>query len=141
MHGRKLTPDDLTLIDAARKIITERYRENRHHIGAAVRTRSGHIHTAVHLDTYVGRASVCAEAIAVGKALSEGDSDIDCIVSVRHPRPREANQEIQVVSPCGICRELLSDFARDCSVIIPADGDLVRVPIGELLPSKYVRKG
>src|SRR5262245_55740514 len=141
MRGRKLSPEDLTLIDAARKIISERYRENRHHIGAAVRTRSGRIHTAVHLDTYVGRASVCAEAIAVGKALSEGDSDIDCIVSVRHPRPREANQDIQVVSPCGICRELLSDFAKDCSVIIPANGDLARVPIAELLPSKYVRKG
>jgi cytidine deaminase len=106
-----------------------------------VRTRSGRIHTAVHLDTYVGRASVCAEAIAIGKALAEGDSEFDCIVSVRHPRPREANQEIQVVSPCGICRELLSDFAKDCTVIIPDNGGLARVPIAELLPSKYVRKG
>jgi cytidine deaminase len=140
MHARKLLPDDLQLIEAACKIITERYRENRHHIGAAVRTRSGRVHTAVHLDTYVGRASVCAEAIAIGKALAEGDAEFDCIVSVRHPRPREANQEIQVVSPCGICRELLSDFAKDCSVIIPANGGLARVPITELLPSKYVRK-
>jgi cytidine deaminase len=140
MHASKLSAEDLALIDAARQIITERYLENRHHIGAAVRTRSGRVHTAVHLDTYVGRASVCAEAIAIGKALAEGDSDFDCIVSVRHPRPRETNREIQVVSPCGICRELLSDFAKDCSVIIPANGDLARVPIAELLPSKYVRK-
>ena len=107
---------------------------------SALRTRSGRVHTGVHLDTYVGRASVCAEAIAVGKALAEGDGDIECIVSVRHPRPRETNQEIQVVSPCGICRELLSDFARDCAVIIPANAGLARVPIAELLPSKYVRK-
>jgi cytidine deaminase len=59
---------------------------------------------------------------------------------VRHPRPRETNREIVVVSPCGICRELLNDFARNCTVIIPADGGLARVPATELLPSKYVRQ-
>lgn len=141
MRKRRLTSKDEALVAAAREIITARYKENRHHIGAAVRTRSGKVHTAVHLDTYVGRASVCAEAVAIGKALAEGDSEFECIVSVRHPRPREVNQEIQVVSPCGICRELLSDFAKDCTVIIPENGGLVRVPIAELLPSKYVRKG
>jgi len=141
MHDKKLSDADRALIEAARKVITDLYQENRHHIGAAVRTRSGRIHTAVHLDTYVGRASVCAEAVAVGKAISEGDRDIDCIVSVRHPRPRESNREIQVVSPCGICREMLNDFAHDCTVIIPANGGLARVPVAELLPNKYNRKG
>ena len=141
MHDKKLSDADRALIEAARKMITDLYQENRHHIGAAVRTRSGRIHTAVHLDTYVGRASVCAEAVAVGKAISEGDRDIDCIVSVRHPRPRESNREIQVVSPCGICREMLNDFAHDCTVIIPANGGLARVPVAELLPNKYNRKG
>ena len=140
MHKKRLTQQDQALIDAAKDVITRHYQENRHHIGAAVRTRSGRVFTAVHLDTYVGRASVCAEAIAIGKALSEGAKDIDCIVSVRHPRPREANQDIQIVSPCGICRELLSDFARDCTVIIPAADGPVRVPIADLLPNKYVRQ-
>jgi cytidine deaminase len=140
MHKQKLTAEDQALIEAAKEVITRLYQENRHHIGAAVRTRSGRIFTAVHLDTYVGRASVCAEAIAVGKAISEGEREIDCIVSVRHPRPRETTRDIQVVSPCGICRELLSDFGRDCSVIIPATGGPVRVPVAELLPNKYVRQ-
>jgi cytidine deaminase len=45
-----------------------------------------------------------------------------------------------VVSPCGICRELLADFARDCTVIIPVEEKLARVPVAELLPSKYFRK-
>ena len=91
MRVRKLTPQDEALVAAARKIITERYRENRHHIGAALRTRSGRVHTGVHLDTYVGRASVCAEAIAVGKALAEGDGDIECIVSVRDRKSTRLN--------------------------------------------------
>jgi cytidine deaminase len=135
-----LSPADLELVDAARRVITDRYKENRHHIGAALRTRSGRIYTAVHLDTYVGRASVCAEAIAVGQAMSAGDADIECIVSVRHPRPREAYREIQIVSPCGICREMLADFAPNCAVIVPDNGDVARVPVTALLPNKYVRK-
>jgi cytidine deaminase len=140
MTSRKTEPADLELIEAARALIRERYRENRHHIAAALRTRSGKIHTGLHLDTYVGRASVCAEAVAVGKALAAGDGDIAAIVSVRHPRPREANQEIQVVSPCGICREMLADFASGSEVIVPANGELVRVAPKDLLPNKYFRQ-
>lgn len=135
-----LTPQDEELIAAARKVISDRYKENRHHIGAALRTKSGRIYTAVHLDTYVGRASVCAEAIAVGQAMSAGDSEIQSIVSVRHPRPRETYREIQIVSPCGICREMLADFAPNCTVIVPENGDIARVPVKALLPNKYLRK-
>jgi cytidine deaminase len=139
MTPKELTAEDRALIDAARALIQERYVENRHHIAAALRTKSGKIHTGLHLDTYVGRASVCAEAVAVGKAMAAGDKDIAAIVSVRHPRPREANREIQVVSPCGICREMLADFAPDCRVIVPKDGGLVSVGPRELLPNKYYR--
>ncbi len=136
----KLSKADRELVEAARRIITDRYKENRHHIGAALRTSSGRIYTAVHLDTYVGRASVCAEAIAVGQAMSAGDTEIESIVSVRHPRPRETYREIQIVSPCGICREMLADFAPHCVVIVPENGGVARVPVAALLPNKYVRK-
>ena len=138
---RALAAADLALIEAARDAIRARYIENRHHIGCALRTRSGRVFTAVHLDTYVGRASVCAEAIAVGQAMSAGEREIEAVVSVRHPRPRENTAEIPVVSPCGICREMLADFARDCVVIVPVDEGraLARVPVAELLPNKYLR--
>jgi cytidine deaminase len=139
MTSNEPTAADHELIEAARALIRERYAENRHHIAAALRTRAGKIHTGLHLDTYVGRASVCAEAVAVGSAIAAGDPDIVAIVSVRHPRPREANQTIQVVSPCGICREMLADFAPDCRVIVPKDGGLIRVAPLELLPNKYFR--
>lgn len=140
MTDETLSGRDRELVEAAREAIRRLYRENRHHIGAAVRTRSGRVYTAVHLDTYVGRASVCAEAVALGKAISEGDGEIETIVSVRHPRPAETNQEIHVVSPCGICREMLSDFAPGCRVIAP-EGEAVRVvPVENLLPNKYRRR-
>jgi cytidine deaminase len=140
MSIHKLDPKDKALIDAARELIRDRYKENRHHISAALRTRSGRIHTGLHLDTYVGRASVCAEAVAVGKAMAAGDTDIEAIVSVRHPRPREANQDIQIVSPCGICREMLADFAPTSRVIVPVDGGVAPVDVKDLLPNKYYRQ-
>jgi len=139
MAGEELTVEDRALVETARALSRERYAENRHHIAAALRTKSGKVHTGLHLDTYVDRASVCAEAVAVGTAMAAGDRDIVAIVSVRHPRPRDANRAIQVVSPCGICREMLTDFAPECRVIVPKDGGLVSVTPADLLPNKYFR--
>src|SRR5262249_22205336 len=96
-----ITAEDQALIDAAQHLIEQRYLENRHHIASAVRGKSGRVYTGLHLDTYVGRASVCAEAVALGQAMASGEKGIAVIVSVRHPRPREQHQDCKVVSPCG----------------------------------------
>jgi cytidine deaminase len=135
-----LSETDQALMEAASDFIRGRYVENRHHIGAAVRGGSGRIYLGLHLDTYVGRCSVCAEAVALGSALSAGETIIDAIVSVRHPRPREQHAEPKVVSPCGICREMLTDFAPGSAVIMARAGVLVRVPVADLLPEKYRRE-
>ncbi|WP_374655042.1 cytidine deaminase [Dongia sp.] len=134
-----LSRADQELLSAATDFIRSRYLENRHHIGAAVRGASGRIYLGLHLDTYVGRCSVCAEAVALGSALSAGETEIDAIVSVRHPRPKELHAEPRVVSPCGICREMLTDFAPRSEVIIARGEGLTRVPVSQLLPEKYRR--
>lgn len=134
-----LTALDEALVEAARAVIRARYKENRHHIGAAVRTASGRIYTGVHLDTYVGRASVCAEAIALGQALAQDDSPVVAVASVRHPRPAESTREIGIVAPCGICREMISDFAPGARVVVPGPLGAEAHPIEALLPNKYRR--
>ena len=135
-----LSKKDKELIAAATAAISQRYRNDWQEVGAAMRTRDGRIVTGVNIDAYIGRIAVCAEAIAIGRAITEtGDKGIETIVAVRHPKPGEPGK-IAVVSPCGICRELLADFARDCTVIIPVEEKLARVPVAELLPSKYFRK-
>lgn len=142
MNAAPLSPDDLALIEAASALIRRRYAVGRHHIAAALRTRSGRIFTGLHLDTYVGRASVCAEAVAVGQAMADGagpDDPVTAIVSVRHPRPTEQHQDIQVVAPCGICREMIRDFAPDARVILNEQGQLAAYSPAELLPLKYHR--
>lgn len=138
-NSTPLTAADQDLIDQAKILIKRRYLENRHHIASAVLGASGRVYTGLHLDTYVGRASVCAEAVALGQAMAAGETAIQAIVSVRHPRPREQHQDCKVVSPCGICREMLTDFAPGAMVILAKDNGLERVPVEDLLPAKYRR--
>lgn len=128
----ELTPQDQDLIRAAREIIALRYREGWHEIGAALRTRSGRLFSAVHLEANVGRIAVCAEAVAIGMAASAGDTAIDTIVAV--------DPSGSVVAPCGMCRELISDYAPGAAVIVPGAAGLERVPVLDLLPNKYTRE-
>ncbi len=117
---------DQQLIQAARDIIAARFRQDYHHVGAALRTRSGRVFAAVHLEANVGRVAVCAEAVALGMAAAAGDTQVDTIVAV--------NRHGRIVAPCGMCRELLSDYAPDCRVIL---GEERAAKISALLPEKY----
>lgn len=139
MKTYPLTSNDFQLIEEAKKKITSLYEDDKHHVAAALHTKSNKIVSAVHLEAYNGRVSVCAEAIAIGSAISSGDSEFDTIVAVRHPYSDEENRELHVVSPCGICRELVSDYSPDCFVIMDIDGELQKTSIKELLPLKYIR--
>jgi cytidine deaminase len=135
-----LSKRDKELIAAASAVITQRYRNEWQEVGAAMRTRDGRIVTGVNIDAYLGRNAVCAEAIAIGRAITEiGDNGIDTIVAVRHPEPGEPGK-IAVVSPCGICRELIHDYDAKARVIVPDHGREPKVvSIGKLLPNKYKR--
>jgi cytidine deaminase len=136
-----LSDRDHELIAAATQAIAQRYRYDWQEVGAALRTRDGRVYTGVNLDAYLGRMAVCAEAVALGRAVTEtGETGIETIVAVRHPEPLEADRSIRVVSPCGSCRELIWDYDRNARVIVPtANGPAVSA-IGELLPNKYSRE-
>ncbi len=108
-------------------------------VAAAVRSRDGRVWTGIHLGTTVGRLSVCAEPVALGRALLEGDGTAETIVAVRHPKPEETDREMAVVSPCGACRELLLDHCPEASVILRERGALLKVPVRLLLPTPYRR--
>jgi cytidine deaminase len=130
---------DRELINAATKAIKSRYRNDWQEVGAALRTRDGCIVTGVNLDAYVGRGAVCAEAVAIGRALTEkGDKGIETIVAVRHPKPGEKGR-LAVVSPCGTCRELIHDYDAGARVIVPGVKAPTVTTIGALLPNKYRR--
>lgn len=136
----RLSNKERELIAAATAAIKSRYRNDWQEVGAALRTRSGKVFTGVNLDAYLGRMAVCAEAVALGRALVDvGDDGIEVIVAVRHPPPEDKDQTVAVVSPCGACRELIFDYDRNARVIVPGKKTPVVMPIKDLLPNKYTR--
>lgn len=76
---------------------------------------------------------------SIGKTISDGEKGFDTIVAIKHPYSDDEDRDLKVVSPCGMCRELISDYTKDCFVILTVNGETVKVKIGELLPYKYTR--
>jgi cytidine deaminase len=136
--GGPIEPDLESLIEVARTVIAGRYAENRHQIGAVVVAGDGRIFTGIHLEAMVGRASICAEAVALGRACAAGATDLRVVVAARHPKPSEPHRTIKLVPPCGLCRELLLDYGPDIQVVVETDGRPELVPMSGLLPRKYV---
>ncbi len=134
--GLILSDDDHDLVAAATEVLARHYKPFWHMVAAAIRSRDGRIWTGLHIGATVGRLQICAEPIAFGRALLEGDGTIATAVAVRHPKPDELDRELAVVPPCGACREMILDYSPDALVILP--GKLKR-PIRELLPLPYRR--
>ena len=130
---------DQELIEAARAVLLKHYRPHWHTVGAALRSRDGRIWTGLHLGATVGRLAVCAEAVALGRAILEGDGTVECAVAVRHPKAEESVREIAIVPPCGACREMLTDFDPAADVILPGPNGPLRMPVRALLPYPYQR--
>ncbi|MFA5987344.1 MAG: cytidine deaminase [Candidatus Paceibacterota bacterium] len=112
MNYKEITKEDQQLIDAASEIIRKNFLYGRHHVGCAVRTKSGKVYTGVHMESK--NIDVCAEHVAMGSAVSSGERDFDSIVSVtmkNHPVP-------VIIPPCKTCQELINFYGPDTWVIV-----------------------
>ncbi len=134
----KMKPEEL--IKKAGDLIKKRYNPDfhEHHtvVAACVLSKSGKVYTSINAGTYQPSIATCAEIIAIGMGnTAEKDFEIDTIVALRDVPPYP-------ISPCGKCREYISDYGPKAKVIIPADNkkgwELVK--IADLLPGKYVKK-
>lgn len=130
--AHQLSTEDKDLIQAARHIISLRFKADWHSIGRSLRTHSGKVFSSVHLEAHIGRVAICAEAVALGMAAASGDTEIDTVVAVNHMG--------EVVAPCGMCRELISDYSPAAKVIVPAKNGEEVISVSKLLPNKYVNK-
>ncbi len=131
---------DGQLVDAARSVLARRYRPRWHSVGAALRGASGRIYTAVNLNArYVGRVDVCAEAVALGMAITAGEEGLDSVVAVQRGTRGSRNPRGRIVPPCGVCREMFNDYAPTMTVLLPGPkGTVVRRRAKDLLPERYV---
>ena len=98
-------------------------------VGAALLTKSGAIYTGVNIENAAYPVTICAERVAVFKAVSEGEKEFEAISVVTDNGG----------SPCGSCRQVLSEFGLDTIVYIAdGDGNLVQeTTVRELLPGAF----
>jgi cytidine deaminase len=88
-------------------------------VGAAIETRSGQIYTGCNIENASYGLSICAERVALWKALSEGAKDFRAMAIV-------SNAET-LTSPCGACRQLLWEYCGDIPIYLHS----LRGPHGE----------
>jgi cytidine deaminase len=133
-----LSAADRELVVAALGLLRERAAVGRHEVAAALRTRSGGVHLGLHVESSIGRASICAEGAAIAAAAAAGDTEIETIVAVL-----DTGDGWRVVTPCGLCRELISDYSPEAVVIdydVAPEQQVKPVPVSELLPGKTTRR-
>ncbi len=126
----QLTNEDLELIAKAQKVIQSNYDQvhQNHTVGAAVRCKNGKIYVGVNVYSLHG---ACAEQVAIGSAITDGERDFDVMVAVRGKEGEE------IIPPCGNCRQILHDYMPDCEIIVPVCGELKKIKAEELLPFSY----
>ena len=98
-------------------------------VGSSLRTKSGRIFTGVNVENAAYPQTMCAERVAIFKAVSEGEKEFEVITVVTDNGG----------SPCGGCRQVMSEFGLD-TIVLLADGSgriLKETTVRELLPEAF----
>jgi cytidine deaminase len=99
-------------------------------VGAAVRTSDGKVYTGCNIESASYGLTVCAERVAIWKALSEGEKHITELAVV-------ADTET-LTPPCGTCRQIIWEFAREATIVFAnLEGKSEQFQIKDLLPSAF----
>jgi len=101
-------------------------------VGAALRTKTGRIYTGVNIENAAYPQTMCAERVAIFKAVSEGETEFEVMAVVTNNGG----------SPCGGCRQVMAEFGLDAVVLFGnGKGELVKeLSVNELLPEAFTPK-
>jgi cytidine deaminase len=127
-----LADQDIELIERAKDTADQLYVEDFHEVAAALRTKSGDIFTGIHIEASIGFADVCGEVAAICNMVTAGEKEIDTIVAIRS----YGDGSYRLLSPCGRCRELISDFNMDAKAVVGSMEQPELMAISDLLPLK-----
>jgi len=98
-------------------------------VGSSLRTKTGRIFTGVNVENAAYPQTMCAERIAIFKAVSEGEKEFEVITVVTDNGG----------SPCGGCRQVMAEFGLD-TIVLMADGTghiVKETTVRELLPEAF----
>jgi cytidine deaminase len=124
-------PTERALLDAARDVRERAHaRFSRFKVGAALETTDGLVVTGCNIENATYGLTVCAERVAVFKAISEGHRSFRRVAVV-------ADTD-KLTPPCGACRQILWEFGGNLDVVLGnLAGDILRVTMRELLPLPF----
>ena len=99
-------------------------------VGAALECADGTVFTGCNIENAGFSPTICAERTAVAKAVSEGHTDfVRIAVAGSGPAP---------CVPCGVCRQVLQEFAPNLEILCISDrGEELTLTLGELLPHSF----
>jgi cytidine deaminase len=98
-------------------------------VGSALRTKSGRVFSGVNIENAAYPQTMCAERVAIFKAVSEGEKEFEVITVVTDNGG----------SPCGGCRQVMAEFGLD-TIVLLADGSgriVKEMTVKELLPEAF----
>jgi cytidine deaminase len=103
-------------------------------VGAAIETAAGRVFSGCNIENVSLGLTVCAERVALWKALSEGEREFKAMAIVSDaetPAP-----------PCGACRQLLWEYCGDLPLCLHSlwGSELQNVQLAELLPRPFDRR-
>jgi cytidine deaminase len=125
-----MTPElEKELIAAACRVLQQAYAPySGFSVGAALRTHSGRVFTGCNVENASYGLTICAERVAVGKAVSEGERDFEAIAIVSRG----------AATPCGACRQVLAEFNPELHIIVAdLEGNYRHFRLSELLPRAF----
>lgn len=98
-------------------------------VGAAVLTESGRIYDGVNIENAAYPVTICAERVAIFKAVSNGEKSFKAIAVVTKNGGM----------PCGSCRQVMAEFSEDLQVIIADENEkiITEKKLSELLPGAF----
>ena len=103
-------------------------------VSAVLVTKSGKLYTGINIENASYGATICAERVAIFKAISEGEKDFEKI----YLYVEDKNGNHPITPPCGICRQVMSEFSMDMKVIMIGNNDnkLIKT-VKELMPHSF----
>jgi cytidine deaminase, homotetrameric len=122
------------LLEAARRVRERAFTPySNFKVGAALRTKGGKIYAGCNIESASYGLTVCAERVAIWKAVSEGESEFTEIAVVVDTE--------NLTPPCGACRQIIWEFCGDVPVTLAnLQGTTETLKMSELLPRAFDTK-
>ncbi len=98
-------------------------------VSAALLTKSGKVYKGVNVENVSYGATNCAERTAVFTAVTAGETEFEAIAVTSNLG--------RIITPCGICRQVLSEFGIDMNVYMASGEEYTSCKLSELLPMDF----